>query len=171
VRELTADEPVLASLAESLQSVIAVMTKGTERVTKWVVDEVQLEPTCGRLVTAPGFGPLTALAFRATIGQPERFRRSHDIGVHLGLTPRRYQPGKTYVQGGISRCGDELICTALYEAANSQFICRSMVGVARLGHEHRQTPRYGAGARCAARKLAMILHRIWVDGSAFCWGK
>ena len=77
-----------------------------------------LPPADGR----PGVGPLTALTFRATIDRPERFRHSRDVGAHLGLTPKRYQSGETDVQGGISRCGDELARTALYEAAHSLLV-------------------------------------------------
>src|SRR3954449_4204592 len=98
------------------------MTQEVERLTKRVLDEVRAEPTCRRLMTVPGVGPLTALAFRATIDQPNRFRKSRDVGAHLGLTPRRYQSGETDVQGRISRCGDELARTALYEAAHSLLI-------------------------------------------------
>jgi transposase len=85
VRELAADEPVLSSLAQSLLSVIEVMTREAETLTKRVLDEVRVEPTCRRLMTVPGVGPLTALAFRATIDQPGRFRKSRDVGAHLGL--------------------------------------------------------------------------------------
>ena len=74
-------------------------------------------------MTVPGVGPLTALAFHATIDQPSHFRRSRDVGAHLGLTPRRYQSGETDVQGGISRYGDELARTVLYEVAHSLLIC------------------------------------------------
>ena len=74
---------------------------------------VRDEPVCRRLMGVPGVGPLTALAFRATIDRPDRFRRSRDVGAHLGLTPKRYQSGETDVQGGISRCGDELARTRL----------------------------------------------------------
>ncbi len=59
-----------------------------------------------------------ALALRATIDRPERFRHSRDVGAHLGLTPSRYQSGETDIQGKVSRCGDELARTALYEAAH-----------------------------------------------------
>ena len=76
VRELAADDPVLASLAASLLGVVEVMTREVERLTKRVLDEVRAEPTCRRLMTVPGVGPLTALAFRATIDQPNRFRKS-----------------------------------------------------------------------------------------------
>ena len=172
VRELTADEPVLASLAESLLSVVDVMTKEVERLTKRVLDEVKTEPTCRRLMTVPGVGPLTALAFRATIDQPSRFRKSRDVGAHLGLTQRRYQSGETDVQGGISRCGDELARTALYEAAHSLLIRSAKWSALRAWGMNVAKRRGMARARVAvARKLAVILHRMWADGSEFRWGK
>lgn len=172
VRELTADDPVLASLSESLLSVIEVMSQEVERLTKRVLAEVKVEPTCRRLMTVPGVGPLTALAFRATIDQPGRFRRSRDVGAHLGLTPRRYQSGETDVQGRISRCGDELARTALYEAAHSLLIRSSKWSSLRAWGMGIAKRRGMARARVAvARKLAVILHRMWADGSEFRWGK
>jgi transposase len=172
VRELTAGDAVLASLVEPLLSIIAVMTDELGRLTKRVLDEVRVELTCRRLMTVPGVGPLTALAFRATIDRPDRFRRSRDVGAHLGLTPRRYQSGETDVQGRISRCGDELARTALYEAAHSLLV-RSTKWSALRAWGMRVAKRRGlARARVAvARKLAVILHRMWSDGSEFRWGK
>src|SRR3546814_20364150 len=73
-------------------------------------------------MSVPGVGPITALAFRATIDRPDRFRRSRDVGAHLGLTPARYQSGETDIQGRVSRCGDEPARTALYEAAHSLLV-------------------------------------------------
>jgi transposase len=55
-----------------------------------------------------GVGPLTAQTFRAAIDRPDCSRKFHDVGAHLGLTPRRYRSGETDLQGRISRCGDEL---------------------------------------------------------------
>jgi transposase len=172
VRELAADDPVLTSLAESLLSVIEVMTREVVRLTKRVLDEVRIEATCRRLMTVPGVGPLTALAFRATIDQPDRFRKSRDVGAHLGLTPRRYQSGETDVQGRISRCGDELARTALYEAAHSLLIRGTKWSALRAWGMAIAKRRGMARARVAvARKLAVILHRMWADGSEFRWGK
>lgn len=123
-------------------------------------------------MTVQGVGPLTALAFRATIDRPDRFRRSRDVGAHLGLTPRRYQSGETDVQGHISRCGDELARTALYEAAHSLLIRSTKWSVLRAWGMNVAKRRGMARARVAvARKLAVILHRIWSDGSEFRWGK
>jgi transposase len=137
-----------------------------------VLDEVKLGPVCRRLMTVPGVGPLTALSFRATIDQPNRFQKSRDVGAHLGLTPRRYQSGETDMQGRISRCGDELARTALYEAAHSLLIRSSKWSALRAWGMAIAKRRGMARARVAvARKLAVILHRIWADGSEFRWGK
>lgn len=172
VRELTGDNPVLAELGQSLLSVIEVIDKEVVRLTRRALDEVKAEPICRRLMTVPGIGPLTALAFRATIDQPGRFRKSRDVGAHLGLTPRRYQSGQTDVQGRISRCGDELARTALYEAAHSLLIRSSKWSALRAWGLSVAKRRGMARARVAvARKLAVILHRMWADGSEFRWGK
>ena len=161
VRELAADDPVLASLTESLLAVVEVMSQQADALTKRVLDEVRIEPTCRRLMTVPGVGPLTALAFRATIDQPGRFRKSRDVGAHLGLTPRRYQSGETDVQGHISRCGDELARTALYEAAHSLLIRSTKWSALRAWGMNVAKRRGMARARVAvARKLAVILHRM-----------
>jgi len=172
VRELAAGDPVLSSLADPLLSVITVMTKEVEALTKRILGEVRVEPTCRRLMSVPGVGPLTALAFRATIDQPDRFRKSRDVGAHLGLTPRRYQSGETDVQGAISRCGDELARTALYEAAHSLLIRGTKWSALRAWGMNIAKRRGMARARVAvARKLAVILHRMWIDGSEFRWAK
>ena len=172
VRELAAGDAVLTGLVESLLSVIRVMTDEVARLTKRVLDEVRVEPTCRHLMTVPGVGPLTALAFRATVDRPDRFRRSRDVGAHLGLTPRRYQSGETDVQGRISRCGDELARTALYEAAHSLLIRSTKWSSLRAWGMQVAKRRGMARARVAvARKLAVILHRMWVDKSEFRWGK
>ena len=187
VRELTTADLVLARLVEPLLTIIAAMARELAQLTKRVLDIVRDEPVCRRLMGVPGVGPLTALAFRATIDQPNRFRRSRDVGAHLGLTPKRYQSGETDVQGGISRCGDELARTALYEAAHS-LLSRSRrwstlrawgmqvakrrgpVGFADIPPGDRASPM--ARARIAvARKLAAILHRMWADGTEFRCGK
>jgi transposase len=94
------------------------------------------------------------------------------VGAHLGLTPKRYQSGETDVQGGISRCGDELARTALDEAAHVLLVRSQKWSALRAWGMKVAKHRGMARARVAvARKLAVILHRIWTDGSAFRWGK
>jgi transposase len=123
-------------------------------------------------MTVPGVGPLTALAFRATIDRPDRFRRSRDVGAHLGLTPARYQSGETDIQGKISRCGDELARTALYEAAHTLLVRSGKWSSLRAWGMQIAKRRGLARARVAvARKLAVILHRMWSDATDFRFGK
>ena len=67
---------------------------------------------CRRLMTIPGVGQLTALAFVAAIDDPSRIRRSRDIGAYLGLVPTRHQSGELDYTGGISKCGDRRVRTS-----------------------------------------------------------
>jgi transposase len=168
VRELAGDDALVMALVEPLLSVLAGMLTGLDRLTRQVHAVARDEPVCRQLMEVPGVGPITALAFRATIDDPSRFRRSRDVGVHLGLTPSRYQSGETDRQGRISRCGDELARTALYEAAHSLLIRTRKPSALRawgLGVARR---RGMARARVAlARKLAVVLHRMWSDGTTF----
>lgn len=69
-------------------------------------------------MTAPGVGPVTALCFPATIDDPARFKRSRSVGAYAGLTTRRYASGEIDWTGRISKCGDKMLRSYLYEAAN-----------------------------------------------------
>jgi transposase len=172
VRELAGDAPLLMQLVEPLLAILATMGEQLARLTKQVLDIVREEEVCRRLMSVPGVGPITALAFRATIDRPDRFRRSRDVGAHLGLTPARYQSGETDIQGRISRCGDELARTALYEAAHSLLVRSRKWSSLRAWGMKVAKARGMARARVAvARKLAVILHRMWRDGTEFRFGK
>jgi transposase len=94
------------------------------------------------------------------------------VGAHLGLTPARYQSGETDIQGRISRCGDELARTALYEAAHTLLVRSKKWSSLRAWGMDVARRRGMARARVAvARKLGVILHRMWRDEAAFCFGK
>ena len=171
-RELVTGEEGLARMIEPLLEILATMLREFTKLTKQVLVIVRDEPVCRRLMSAPGVGPLTALAFRATIDQPERFDKSRDVGAHLGLTPRRYQSRETDIQGRVSRCGDELARTALYEAAHSLLVRSKKWSALRAWGMKIAKRRGMARARVAvARKLATILHRMWVDNTDFRFGR
>ncbi len=172
VRELAGDDAGVMAMVEPLLAILETMLKEFTRLTKQVLDVVREEKVCRRLMSVPGVGPITALAFRATIDRPDRFRRSRNVGAHLGLTPSRYQSGETDIQGRVSRCGDELARTALYEAAHS-LLTRSKKWSSLKAWGMSVARRRGmARARVAvARKLAVILHRMWTDASDFRFGK
>jgi transposase len=129
---------------------------------------VRESDACRRLMSIPGVGQLTALAFTAAVDDPKRFRRSRDIGAYLGLVPRRYQSGEIDYTGGISKCGDRRIRTLLYEAAN--VMLTRYKGPLKLKDwafaiAKRTTMRK---ARIAlARRLAIIMHAMLRDGTEF----
>jgi transposase len=123
-------------------------------------------------MTVPGVGPMTALAFVTAIDDPGRFARSASVGAYLGLTPRRHQSGEADWSGRISKHGDGLARHLLYEAANS-LIARVRKWSAPKAWAARLVRKLGPKkARVAlARKLAVILHRIWLDGTEFRWSQ
>jgi len=127
------------------------------------------DPICRRLMTVPGVGVIVALTYRTGVDIPERFTRSRDVGAHFGLTPRRYSSGQVDYDGHISRCGDEMVRTALYQAAHVLMHHGRWSGL--RGWAMRIAKRSGAKlAKVAlARKLAVILHRMWIDGTEFRW--
>jgi transposase len=121
-------------------------------------------------MTAPGVGPITALCFQATIDDPARFNRSRSVGAYVGLTTRRYSSGEIDWTGRISKCGDPMLRSYLYEAAGV-LLTRVQKWSALKAWGTRLAKRIGMRkARVAvARKLAVVLHRMWVDGTDFRW--
>jgi transposase len=172
VRDLVRDDLSVRPLVEPLLAILATMLEQLAHLTRQVLDITRREEVCRRLMSVPGVGPITALTFRATIDRPDRFRRSRDVGAHLGLTPARYQSGETDVQGKISRCGDELARTALYEAAHTLLVRSRKWSALRAWGMKVAKARGMARARVAvARKRAVILHRMWSTGTEFWFGK
>ena len=123
-----------------------------------------------RSMTVPGIGPITALAFHTAIDDPSRFRRSRSVGAYLGLTPRRHASGEVDWSGRISKCGDGMVRTYLFEAAGV-LLTRVPQWCTLKAWGHRLWKRIGfKKAKIAvARKLAVILHRMWRDGTDFQW--
>jgi len=119
-------------------------------------------------MSAPGVGPITALAFKTAVETPERFVKSKTVGAHFGLTPRKYSSGQIDYQGHISKCGDALVRTSLYEAA-SALLTRVRASSPLKSWGLRIARRAGSKrARVAlARKLAVILHRMWRSQTDF----
>ena len=125
---------------------------------------------CRTLQTIPGVGPLTALAFVSAMDGPARFAKSSSVGAYLGLAPRGYQSGEVAWTGRISKTGDALVRALLYEAANSLMV-RVKAWPPLKVWAHKLAERVGGKkARVAlARKMAVILHRMLADGTAYRW--
>jgi transposase len=129
---------------------------------------VRASDACRRLMTIPGVGQLTALAFTAAIDDPSRFRRSRDLGAYLGLVPRRYQSGEFDYTGSISKAGDRRVRTLLYEAANvmlTRYKGELKLKTWAFAIAKRSNMRK---ARVAlARRLAIIMHAMLRHGTEF----
>ena len=125
-----------------------------------------------RLMTIPGVGPITTLAYIATIDDPGRFGTSKALGAHLGLTPRVYQSGEIDRSGQISKCGDRMMRHLLYEAASALMTrTRKWSRLRAWGISVAKRRGMKRAIVAVARKLAVIMHRIWVTGDVFEFGK
>ena len=120
--------------------------------------------------TIPGVGSVVALTYRATVDVPARFRKSKSVGAVFGLTCSRNQSGERDHPGAISRCGDEMMRAMLYEAAQSMLVRSTRWSWLKAWAMQIAKRRGMKRAIVAlARRLAVIMHRIWVDGTEFRW--
>lgn len=121
-------------------------------------------------MTIPGVGAVTALAYTATIDVPQRFRSSKAVGPPLGLTAKLNESGENKRVGRISLCGDGMMRTLLYEAAQT-LLTRvtkwSWVKAWAMNVAKRRGMRKAIVA--LARRLAVIMHRMWLNGAGFRW--
>lgn len=129
------------------------------------------DPVCKRLMTVPGIGIITALAFKAEIDDPARFQCSRDVGVHLGLTPRKYASGEVDRSGNISKCGNGALRSLLFEAAVVMMTrSRKWSRLKAWGVRIAQRSGFKVAATAVARKLAVVMHRMWIDETNFAYG-
>jgi transposase len=160
----------LEPIIESQLAVWRGVCEQVEVLDRQIMAYVRADHVCRRFMTAPGVGPITALAFKAVIDNPSRFKKSSAVGAYLGLTPRRYQSGEVDKTGRISKCGDALMRYYLFEASNvilsrvrkwSKLKAWGTKLAKRIGNKKAKV--------AVARKLAVVLHRMWVDNTDFKW--
>jgi transposase len=100
---------------------------------------VRSNSACRLLMSVPGIGVLSVLAYVSMVEDPARFSRSRSVGAHLGLTPRQYQSGEIDRHGHISKCGDTLARTLLYECRRRDHDAgQESLGIEGLGARDRQ---------------------------------
>lgn len=156
--------PLLETIAHLSKQIYA-FDKAIERIA------TQRYPETARLRQVSGVGPITALQFVLTIGDPNRFRQSRAIGPYLGLTPRRHQSGQIEHQLRISKAGDRSLRSLLVQCAQyvmgrfgpDSDLKRWGVHLARRGGKTGKKRAIVA----VARKLAVLLHRLWVTGDPY----
>jgi transposase len=170
VIELLGDRPRLLPMVQPMLQAREALRQQSAALTKMVIEAVRASSVCRRLLSVPGVGPIVALTYATGIDDPARFAHSRDIGPHFGLTPRKYASGEIDRNGSITKAGDGAVREALVQAAltlltrNRRWCALKAWGVAVAKRRglHRAIV-------AVARKLAIILHRIWVDGTTFTW--
>src|SRR5262244_1668377 len=170
IRDLVENLPDLAVLVEPLLIVRRTLREQFGVLHRRLLAVVRDDDVCQRLMTVPGVGPVVALTYRATIDVPARFRNSKAVGAVFGLTPAKYQSGELDRTGAISRCGDEMMRVMLYEAAQTMLLVTTKWSWLKAWAMQIARRRGMKKAIVAlARRLAVIMHRIWVDGTEFRW--
>jgi len=171
VRELASFDSFVAEVVEPVLTARRVLREQYDRLHHMLVVVARADPVCQRLMTMPGVGVVVAMTYRVTIDMPMRFAKSRSVGAHIGLTPKRYQSGEIDWSGRISKTGDQLLRASLYEAAQvlmtrvarpSSLRSWAMRLAKRRGHKRATV--------ALARKMGVILHRMWSDGTDFQWG-
>ena len=161
-------QPALAPVLETIAGL-------TERIRAYDREIERLAhesyPAAAGLRQVGGIGPITSLAYVITLEDPRRFRRSRDVGPYLGLTPRRDQSGRSDPQLHITKAGDVFLRKLLVECAH-QILgpfgkdCDLRRWGMKLAGTNGKKPQRRAFT-AVARKLAVLLHRLWATGEVY----
>jgi transposase len=132
------------------------------------IRSVQGDTTCRMLMTMPGIGPVTAMAYVAALEKPDFFKRSRAVAAWLGRTPLRFESGEVEYDGHISRRGDRQLRALLYEAAVVLLTrVRKDSALRRWGLMLWKRLGFKRAATALARKMAVVLHAMWKSGTPF----
>lgn len=168
VRALAARSAALQNVVAPLLAAWSSMCLQIAVLSRSVQQRTRSDAVCQRLMTMPGVGPLTALAFKSAVDDPARFKHSASVGAYLGLTPRRYASGEVDRMGRISRCGDPMTRSYLFEAANIMLVrSRASNPLKNWGAKIAKRAGFKKARVALARKMAVVLHRMWADGTDF----
>jgi len=170
VQAALTERPDLKVMIKPLLASVEALKTQIRRLDEEVLKQAKASKASQLLMTIPGVGPITALAFTATIDDATRFEKSRAVGAYLGLTSRRYQSGEMDYSGRISKFGDGLLRSLLYEAANSLLtIVRKSHPLKDWARRIRKRSSHKKACVALARKLAVIMHRMLITGEAFRW--
>jgi transposase len=168
IEELVTGHATLEAVAKALLAVHAVLLRELNGFEKRVLGMARSDARVRLLMSAPGVGAIVGLTFVAAIDDPTRFKSSKGVGAHFGLTPKKHQSGQKDVTGRISKLGDGSVRAALYQAAHI-ILTMPVKGSGLKSWAAKLAKRAGMKkAKVAlARKLAVVLHRMWIDNTPF----
>lgn len=162
--------PDLEALFAPLIASIEAIEQQLRASTRLLEARAAADPVATRLMSVPGVGPITALTYTASIEDPHRFARSDDVGAYAGLVPRRSQSGERDTRGHISKAGDAMLRRALYEAANNLLSrVKRPFALQQWGRRIAETKGSKHARTAVARKLAVLLHTLWLNETEFRW--
>ena len=160
--------PELTYVIEPLLEIVHVLRQKEAELTKLIKEIVLKDPTCQLLMTVPGVGYLTAGAFVATIDNPARFKRADQVAAYIGLVPSVHQSGEVNLRGRITRQGDDLLRFQLSESAHVLLTrTKKPCHLKDWGKRLADKKGHGKARTAVARKMAMLLHRIWITGEPY----
>jgi transposase len=168
VREQIADRPEVAGVVEPLLAVWRTVRDQVAGLDRKLIAAAKEDATCRLLMTCPGVGAVVASSFSAAVEAPGHFRRSRSVGAYLGLTPKRHQSGETDHSAGVSKRGDKLLRSYLFEAAAALLIrVQRPSALKAWGLGLVQRLGFKRAAVAVARKLAVVLHAMWKENKPF----
>ncbi len=155
-------QPLYAALQE-ITAQIGKLDRQIERLSKQQYPETQM------LRSVPGIGPVTALTYVLTVGEKTRFAKSREAGAYLGLRPRQRQSGARDPELGIAKNGDRYLRSLLVECAHHVLSRGPDSALKRWGAGLSTGGKRGKRRAlvAVARKLAVLLHRLWTSGECF----
>ncbi|GAB4241528.1 MAG: IS110 family transposase [Methyloligellaceae bacterium] len=168
IRELIEEYETLKDYILPMLEVRQSLVQQYHKLEKLILAVVREDEVCRRLMTIPGVGPLTSLAFKTYVDRPERFQRSRAVGAAIGLTPKKYASGEVDYTGRITKCGDPFLRSHLFEAAKVMLGRAGRANKLRawsLRIAKRSTKKNACVA--VARRLAVVMHAMWRDGTTF----
>lgn len=169
VRQLVEGQPTLQPIADALLAARTVLARELAGLEKRVRSTARRDDRVKLMMTAPGVGSIVGVTYVSGVDVPQRFRSSRSVGPHFGMTPTRYQSGETDISGRISKVGDGAVRSALYEAAHI-IMTKPVKGAGALKRWALALAKRAGKQKAKvalARKLAVILHRMWMDWTPF----
>jgi transposase len=171
IRELTVGHAMLETVIGAMLTARATLWSEFTKLHREMLKIARADRICRRLMSTPGVGALVALTYRSAVDDPTRFNKSSTVGAYFGLTPKKYQSGETDRDGGVSKVGDAMVRTALFEAAHIMLTrATRFSSLKRWALEVAQRRGMKRAKVALARKLGVVLHRMWMDATDFRWG-
>ena len=153
---------------ESLIRSFTGLTQELDAVDALLLNLSRKDPIIKRLMTMPGIGFLTAITYKTVIDNPLRFRKSRSVGAYLGMCSTQYSSGQVKRYGRISKEGSKELRTLLASAGICLLRrCKAPSTLKDWGLKIEQKHGLKKAATAAGRKMAVIMHRMWIENTSF----